>query len=233
MFIANSLLSNVGSVNSINDVSQAFSLHGSNSIEFDSSDYVVYCENDKLIIKISRALNGSYTYTSWVKPKTIEDSPSLVLIDGRAELQGTSGGCHYIFKTHGWTYIVEENLMAETLEFTGTFLKVYKDGDISVYEKMRDLRNPNRYDRPSYEYRDLIGVWWTPHAAIRKLYMYADKTFVLEIGDGTKLRGDFILSNGDVILNFYNNSTKVLKIGGGTMNMNITLKGEGENFIKS
>ncbi|MFD0964693.1 hypothetical protein [Pseudofulvibacter geojedonensis] len=100
---------------------------------------IIHCENKKFIIKVDRLKNGGIRYTSWNKPKTISDKPNLLLYDGKIEQQGTGGGYHYIFTSGKWSYIIENNLMGETAESMGIFLKLLNLEEKLIYSKMTNL----------------------------------------------------------------------------------------------
>ncbi|WP_041557402.1 hypothetical protein [Cellulophaga algicola] len=193
---------------------------------------IIHCENEKFIIKIDNLKNGNLRYTSWDKPKSIFNEPNLILYDGKIEQQGTGGGYHYVFKSDEWNYIIENNLMGETKESMGIFLKLLKNGKQKGYSKMNDLTLKKDYDLKSYTINELIGNWLTPHYAVRKVSFFDNGTFLFDNGDGKKLKGKFELNNKSVSLNFENGLDKTLKIGSGKENTRFTLIGEGENFVK-
>ena len=97
---------------------------------------------------------------------------------------------------------------------------------------MIDLATKKDYDLKLYSISSLIGVWWTPHYAVRKVRFYENGTFLFENGDGKKIKGNYHLNYKTVSLNFNNGLKKNLNIGGGYNNTNFTLMGEGENFVK-
>lgn len=193
---------------------------------------IVDCENDTFIIKIDRLKNDGIRYTSWNKPKTRADEANIVLYDGEIEVQGTSGGFYYIFRNGEWEYIIENKLMGESKESMGIFLKILKDGKQKSYSKMRDLTEKKNYDKKSFTKNDLIGIWWTPHYAPRKVAFNKDGTFLFDEGDGKELKGKYSIVNKTVTLVFSNGEEKELTLGGGKDNASLTLVGEGENFIK-
>lgn len=198
----------------------------------DLENTIIYCENEKFIIKIDNLKNGDLRYSSWDKPKSIATKPTLVLYDGKVENQGTSGGSHYIFKTGEWSYIIENNLVGETAESTGVFLKLINNGKQQEYSKMINLTAKKDYDLTSYSKSNLIGNWITPHYAVRKLSFFDNGRFTFDEGDGKKIEGKFKLIEKSVTLDFDNGTIKTLKIGRGRENTSLTLVGEGENFSK-
>ncbi|WP_218598779.1 hypothetical protein [Polaribacter sp. NJDZ03] len=197
---------------------------------------VIHCENEKFSIKVDNLKNGDLRYTSWDKPRSTSNKPDLVLYDGKVEQQGTSGGYHYVFKSGEWKYIIENNLIGETKESMGVFLKLLKDGEQKGYSKMNDLTIKKNYDLKTYTNKELIGNWSTPHYAVRKVTFFENGTFLFENGDGDgdgeNLKGKFELNDKSVSLNFDSGLKKVLKIGRGKENTSFTLIGEGENFVK-
>ena len=203
-------------------------------IKFNSEveNNIIHCENNKFIIKIDRLKNDDIRYISWNKPKTITDKPNLVLYNGKVETQGTGGGYHYIFKSGDWNYVIENNLMGETMKSMGVFLKLLNNGKQKIYKKMTDLTTRENYDLKSYSKNNLIGNWWTRHFAVRKISFYDNESFLFNDGNGKEFKGKYSLSNKTVQLDFNNGLDKVLEIGGGKKNTSLTLIGEGENFVK-
>ncbi|PZW37577.1 hypothetical protein LX95_02886 [Mesonia algae] len=193
---------------------------------------IIHCENKKFTIKVDNLKNGDIRYISWNKPKTISDEPNLILYDGKVERQGTGGGYHYVFKSGEWSYIIENNLMGETAESMGIFLKLLNNGKQKQYSKMTDLTTEKDYDLKSYSRKNLIGNWWTPHYAVRKVRFNENGTFLFENGDGKNFKGKFEFNDKSVILNFDNGLDKVMTIGGGYDDTSLTLTGGGENFVK-
>ena len=193
---------------------------------------ILHCHNDKFIVKIDKLKNGEIRYNSWNKPKRIADEPNLTINNGKIEAQGTSGGFYYIFKNGKWKYVVENNLMAESEYKTGIFLKVLENGKEKLYQKMVDLTVEKNYDLESYSKNILIGKWWTPHYAIRKIFFYEDDSFILKNGEQEEDRGIFNLSEHKVELIYNNGKKSILTIGGGKENTSYTLVGDGENFVK-
>ncbi|WP_111710357.1 hypothetical protein [Lutibacter citreus] len=193
---------------------------------------IIHCENKKFTIKIDNLKNGDLRYISWNKPKTISDEPNLILYDGKVERQGSGGGFHYVFKSGDWNYVIENNFMGETAESMGIFLKLLNNGKQKLYSKMTDLTTEKDYDLKSYSKSNLIGNWWTPNYAVRKIQFNENGTFLFENGDGKSFKGKFEMYNSSVSLNFNNGLDKILKIGGGYDNTSLTLTGGGENFVK-
>lgn len=193
---------------------------------------IIHCENTKFTIKVDNLKNGDLRYISWNKPKTISDEPNLILYDGEVERQGTGGGFHYVFKSGDWNYIIENNFMGETAESMGIFLKLLNNGKQKLYSKMTDLTTEKDYDLKSYSKSNLIGNWWTPNYAVRKVHFNENGTFLFENGDGKSFKGTFEMYDKSVSLKFNNGLDKVLEIGGGYDNTSLTLVGGGENFVK-
>ena len=193
---------------------------------------IIYCENSQFSIKVDNLKNGGIRYTSWNKPKSISDEPDLILYDGKVEQQGTGGGYHYLFESGEWRYIIENNLMGETVESMGVFFKLLKNGEQKSYSKMNDLTLKKKYDLTSYSKKELLGNWWTPHYAVRKVSFLDNETFIFDEGDGKKMKGKYTLNNKTVSLHFDNGSKKTVEMGGGKDNTSYTLIGDGENFVK-
>ena len=161
---------------------------------------IIHCENDAFIIKIDRLKNDDIRYTSWNKPKKTTDAPNLTLYNGKIEKQGTGGGYHYIFKNGEWEYSIENNFMGETKASMGVFLKISKNGKQVQYTKMKDLTKKENHDKNAYTKNDLIGNWWTPHYAVRKVDFYKNETFLFKEGDGRESKGKYSISNKTVVL---------------------------------
>ncbi|MEH6681066.1 MAG: hypothetical protein V7724_10995 [Sediminicola sp.] len=101
---------------------------------------LIHATSEKYIVTVDRLANDTIRYTAWNRPKTVEDNPDLVLYNGTIDKQGTGGGYHFIFKNGDWRYTVENNLMGETMESMGVFLKLEQNGQEKLYTKMTDLK---------------------------------------------------------------------------------------------
>ncbi|WP_412560718.1 hypothetical protein [Winogradskyella sp. MIT101101] len=84
--------------------------------------------------------NNNLRYTSWNKPGSTIDKPDLILYNGTVVKHGTGGGYHFIFKNGQWEYIIENNLMGETDESMGIFLRLLKNKEEKLYTKMTNLK---------------------------------------------------------------------------------------------
>jgi len=193
---------------------------------------ILHAKNKKFVIKIDRLMNGKLVYRSWNQPKSLEDNPDLSLKGGKIEAQGTGGGFHYVFHQGDWQYILENNLMAESEEGIGVFIKVLKNEKEQLYQKMTNLTLKKNYDLASYSETTLIGMWWTPHYAVRKIYFDRDELFTLKNGDKEEASGNFTLTGKKVKLYYETGEESILILGGGKENTSFTLIGDGENFVK-
>ena len=91
----------------------------------------------------------------------------------------------------------------------------------------------NKYDKDSYTKSDLIGNWWTPHFAVRKITFKDDNSLIYNDGEGRRWKGNYSFSNGIVNIEFnIIEFKKTLVMGGGNQNKSLTLVGDGENFVK-
>jgi hypothetical protein len=108
-------------------------------VELNVSDNLIYCQNEKFIIRIDRMKDGDLRYISWNKPKSENELPGLILSNGGVEQQGTIGGYIFTFVNKEWTYIIEDNQVGETDESVGRFLKLLQNGNEILYTKMKDI----------------------------------------------------------------------------------------------
>lgn len=145
--------------------------------------------------------------------------------DEKVERQGTGGGFHYVFKSGEWNYIIENNIMGKTVDSMGIFIKLLNNGKQKLFSKMTDLTTEKNYDLKSFSKSNLIGNWWTPNYAVRKVRFNENGTFLFENGDRKNFKGTFEMYNKSVSLKFNNGLDKVLKNGGEYDNTNLTLIG--------
>jgi len=193
---------------------------------------IIHCENEKFIVKIDNLKNNNIRYTCWNKPKTISDNPDIVLYNGKVEIPD-NGGYHYVFKKGDWKYIVENNF--SRLEQSGIYLKLLKNGKRKLYKKMKDIKKKENYDKKSYPKSDIVGKWWTPHFAVRKLELKNNNRFIFKDGQGKTFYGKWkYLTNSkkSIQIIFDNGLDKYLNISGGLKKSSFTLTGDGENFVK-
>lgn len=100
---------------------------------------ILHSENNKFIIKVDKLKNGTIRYTSWNKPNTIKERPSLVLYNGEVEKQHKYGsGLDYKFENGAYQYIIEYNL--ETTGSKHIMLKLLKDNQELLYTSLNDLK---------------------------------------------------------------------------------------------
>jgi hypothetical protein len=192
---------------------------------------LVQGENKKFLIRVDRLSNGELIYRSWSKPKTIADKPDLKLSNGVIDKQGTGGGYHFIFKNGAWKYIIENNLMGESDESVGLFMRLLQNDKERLYSRLNDI-TIDTSQKDAYKKSDLIGRWWTPHYAVRKIEFFDNNRFRFNDGDDNISIGNFTFSNRKVTLLFDTNEKNiVMELGGGNNDYSYTLVGEGENFV--
>jgi len=102
---------------------------------------LIHCENDKYTIRVDRLKSNEVRYMAWNKPKSNIDKPDLILLDGEIEKQGSGGGYHFTFTNGDMTYVIENNLMGESIDSMGVFLRILDNGKEKMYSKMKDLKN--------------------------------------------------------------------------------------------
>jgi hypothetical protein len=188
-------------------------------------------ENDKFLIRVDRLSNEKLMYRSWSKSKTLDDKPDLELEDGIIEKQGTGGGYHYIFNNGEWKYIVEDNQMGESEESIGLFIRLLQNDVEKLYSKLNDITIDDS-EKESYSKSDLIGRWWTPHYAVRKIDFFEDNRFKFNDGNDSISNGIYSYSTRKVTLSFDSNTENiVMELGGGNNDYSYTLVGDGENFV--
>lgn len=193
---------------------------------------IIHCENEKFIIKIDNLKNNNIRYTCWNKPKTISDNPDIILYNGKVEIPDYDA-YHYIFRKGEWKYIIENNFSLS--EQSGIFLKLLKNGKRKLYKKMKDIKIKENYDKKSYPKSDIVGKWWTPHFAVRKLELKNNNRFIFNDGQGKMFKGKWkYLTNSkkSIQIIFDNGLDKYLNISGGLKKSSFVLRGDGENFVK-
>jgi uncharacterized protein YgiM (DUF1202 family) len=148
---------------------------------------ILHCENNEFIIKIDRLKNQDVRYISWNKPKMVTDKPNLVLYNGKVVRQGTGGGYHYIFKSGEWNYVIENNLMGESM---GIFLKLLNNSKQKMYKKMTDLTTKENSD-----YYEVYNTYLDKEDYLNLRSEATSKsTNITRMTDGTKL---ILLSKGN------------------------------------
>ena len=189
-------------------------------------------ENDEFLIRVDILSTKKLTYRSWNKPKTINDKYDLKLENGIIEKKGTGGGYHYIFNNGEWKYIVEDNQMGESEESIGLFIRILQNDVEKLYSKLNDI-TINDSEKESYSKSDLIGIWWTPQYAVRKIKFFEDNSFKFNDCNDSISNGNFSYSDRKVTLSFNSSANNiVMKLGGGSNDYSYTLVGDGENFVK-
>ena len=99
---------------------------------------IINSENNKFIIKVDKLKDGTIRYTSWNKPNTTIDAPSLVLYNGEVEQQTKYGsGFDYRFQNGEYLYMIENNI--ETTSSKRLMLRLYKNNDEILYTSLTDL----------------------------------------------------------------------------------------------
>lgn len=185
-------------------------------------------ENDELLIRVDRLTNDDLVYRSWNKPKTAEDVPDLELTNGtiderRADLEYA---CMFSFSDGERKYIVERDWTE-----VGLFLRLMQNGEKKLYSKLNDITiDPS--EKESYSKSDLIGRWWTPHFAVRKVEFFSNDRFKFNDGNDAISEGSFTFSDRKVTLSFDSGEKDiVMELGGGNNDYSYTLVGDGENFV--
>ncbi len=154
----------------------------------------------------------------------------MKLENGIIEKQGSGGGYHFIFSNGEWKYIVEDNQMG-TEESIGLFLRLLQNDKEKLYSKLKDITISDS-EKDSYSKLDLIGRWWTPHYAVRKIEFFDNDRFKFNDGNDNITNGNFTFSNRKVTLIFDSNEENiVMNLGGGKNDYSFTLVGDGENFV--
>ena len=98
---------------------------------------IIHAENSKFIIKVDELKDGTIRYTSWNKPKTITERPSLVLYNGAVEQQTKYGsGFDYRFQNGEYLYVIENN--AVTTSDKHLMLRLYKNYEELLYTSLTD-----------------------------------------------------------------------------------------------
>ena len=101
---------------------------------------LIHCQNEKFILRVDMMSGETLRYTTWTKPKNEASKPSMMLFNGQYEKQGSMGGYIYTFQNNEWLYIVEDKQMGESVEATGTFLKLFQNETQILYTKMKDIK---------------------------------------------------------------------------------------------
>lgn len=192
----------------------------------------VHCENEKFTIKIDYFESGKIQYSSWNKPKSTKVEPDLILTNGEFESFGTLGDYTYSFTNGDWTYEISNVNSVELEENIGVFLKLYKGKKIKLKQQMKMIEKVINSDKEQYSKNDLIGMWWTRYYAVRKVHFYENSDFKFENGDGIISIGKYEFEDKKVILEFSQDSTITMEIGGGDNDYSYTLIGDSENFVK-
>lgn len=100
---------------------------------------IIHSENEKFIIKVDQLKDDTIRYTSWNKPNTIKDRPSIVLYNGEVEQQTKYGnGYDYRFENGEYLYIIENNI--ETTSAKRLMLRLFVDGDEKLYSSLTKLK---------------------------------------------------------------------------------------------
>ncbi|WP_017733013.1 hypothetical protein [Nafulsella turpanensis] len=90
---------------------------------------ILVCKTGKFLIRIDRLENNSLRYVAWSINKGISEKPDLVLFNGKRIFHGTSGGVSYSFTNSEWNYQLDKSILAERIENTGLFLRIFKGND--------------------------------------------------------------------------------------------------------
>jgi len=97
----------------------------------DFGEPLIRCLTDNFTIHIYYSQEEGYTYTSWVRKKTTNDRPDLIMKDGTREAQGNKGLSNYSFNTGPWRY----QFTMDNVE-GNHYLKVYQGEAIKMEEKV-------------------------------------------------------------------------------------------------
>jgi hypothetical protein len=99
---------------------------------------IIHSENSKFTVKVDKLKNGTIRYTSWNKPNTTKDRPSLVLYNRVIEQQNKyASGFDYRFENGKYLYIIENNI--EATNSKSVMLKIYKNREEKLYTSLTDL----------------------------------------------------------------------------------------------
>lgn len=101
---------------------------------------LIHCENDDVIIRVDRLKSNDVRYMAWNKPKSSTERPDLILLDGKIENQGSSGGYHFIFSNGHYTYIIEHKLPKDQIDTTSVYLRFLEGNEEKLYAPMKDLK---------------------------------------------------------------------------------------------
>ena len=101
---------------------------------------ILVCETDKFLIRIDMLEDDSLRYVSWSNNKGIKEKPDLVLLNGKREFHGTSGGETYSFTNSGWRYELDKDVLTEKGEEAGHFLKIFKGEDEIVCYRCEEVK---------------------------------------------------------------------------------------------
>ena len=86
---------------------------------------VLHCDNKKFTIKIDRLDNGKIRYASWNKPKSINDTPDLILYDPLVKETSVISDV-YTFYNKGWHYIIEMTINPNSKDESSAKLRLWK-----------------------------------------------------------------------------------------------------------
>lgn len=121
-------------------VSQEDSVEQNFNVNLKVSKNLIYCQNEKLIIRIDRMNDDNLRFTTWNQPKNEGDEPKLIISNGEIEKQGSMGGYIYTFQNGEESYVVEDNQMGENIGSTGRFLILLNNGKVISRTKMKDIK---------------------------------------------------------------------------------------------
>ena len=99
---------------------------------------MIHSENKKFIIKVDQLNDGSIRYSSWNKPNTINDRPSLILYNGEKKGESKYGSSFdYSFENGEYLYTIENN--TENTNEKRLMLKLYKNNEEILYTSLTDI----------------------------------------------------------------------------------------------
>ncbi len=91
-------------------------------------------------IRLDELDNGKIRYAAWKRPNGTETAPSLVLDNGRIDVQGSGGNHAYVFENSGYVYEVYFQVLG-TGEEPPVVLRVYQ-GERLLSEQAGEIIQP-------------------------------------------------------------------------------------------
>jgi hypothetical protein len=88
---------------------------------------ILVWKSKKYLIRVDDT-NKGLRYSSWSTGKSYGDKPDLIIYKGVQEYQGTEGGVTYSFIRGDWSYVLDDNWMAENDDDGGMHLRILYKG---------------------------------------------------------------------------------------------------------